>query len=215
MNTQSHRGFRFHYKLHPSLRSTKVQNATICLTSTVIQPSAYASPSRNTNSFYAAMSSPKDITPASTAIPFVYRFILTVIEPLFALNGAIMVFRSPDEYLSTMTRHGGSFTPDSTFLYTALGGGWLYFTFIEVVVMRIYDDLRLWRLLCIGMLLSDAAFFHSTAQAVGGWAQWVDVISWTPEDHFIFWSNALVLVVRVLIIFGIGVKTGNRNHKIE
>lgn len=161
------------------------------------------------------MSSPNEIIPATTAIPFAYRFILTVIEPLFALNGVIMVFRSPEDYLSTMTRHGGSFTPGSTFLYTALGGGWIYFAFIEVVVMRIYDDLRLWRLLCIGMLLSDAVFFHSTAQAVGGWVHWFDVTAWTPEDHFIFWSNASVLIVRVLIIFGIGVKVGNKNHRIE
>ncbi|KAJ6443603.1 suppressor protein stp22 of temperature-sensitive alpha-factor receptor and arginine permease [Purpureocillium lavendulum] len=153
--------------------------------------------------------------PASAALPLVYRLVLTVLEPFLAASGAVMVFRTPQDYLTTITRHGDTFEPNSTFLYTAMGGSWLYFAFIEAVVLRLFDDLRLWRVLCAGMLLSDAAFCHSTAQAVGGWAAWADTSAWTKDDHLVFWTTAPMVLVRVLIVLGIGVKVAARDRKGE
>ncbi|KAK2611977.1 hypothetical protein QQS21_001942 [Conoideocrella luteorostrata] len=150
---------------------------------------------------------------ASATIPFAYRFILTTLEPLFAACGAVLVLRAPASYLSTMTREQGVFTTDSTFLYTGLGGSWLYFAFVEAVVLRLFDDQSLWRLLCAGMLLSDAAFCHSVAQAVGGWAAWVDIKAWTMEDHLAFWTTAPMVLVRVLVVLGVGVKTRASSQK--
>lgn len=152
------------------------------------------------------MAPPKQTVSASATVPFIYGLLLTTLEPLFAANGAILVFRTPGAYLSTMTRHGAAFTAGSTFLYTSLGGSWLYFAFVEAVVLRAYDDLRLWRLLCAGMLLSDVAFCHSAAQAVGGWARWLDLGAWTMDDHLVFWGTAPFVLVRVLLVLGVGVK---------
>ncbi|KAG8413990.1 hypothetical protein J3458_011645 [Metarhizium acridum] len=158
---------------------------------------------------------PQETASASERVPRSYRLLLTVVEPLFAVNGAIMVFRAPEAYLSTMTRHGGAFAAGSTFLYTSLGGAWLYFAFVEAVVMRACDDVRLWRLLCAGMLVSDVAFCHSAAQAVGGWASWARLSAWTLDDHLVFWSTAPFLVVRVLVVLGVGVKPGTTGPKLE
>lgn len=148
------------------------------------------------------------IIPATTTIPFPYRFILTTIEPLLSFGGAILVLASPAKYLASVTRHPVPFASSSTFIYTSLGGSWLYFAFVEAVVLRLFDDQRLWRLLCAGMLLSDGAFCHSLAQAVGGWAAWGDLGSWTVWDHLVFWTTAPMLAVRVLLVLGVGLRRG-------
>jgi len=131
---------------------------------------------------------------------------LTTIEPLLAVLGALLTFRNPGEYISTMTRNSATFTANTTFLYTQLGGGWLYFAFNEAVVLRLFDDLRLWRILCIGMLFSDVAYCHGVAQAAGGWAAWSTLGSWAREDWVVFWTTAPMVFVRILIVFGIGMK---------
>ncbi|PVH70114.1 hypothetical protein DL98DRAFT_620731 [Cadophora sp. DSE1049] len=143
---------------------------------------------------------------ATASIPLVYRLILTTIEPLLAVLGALLAFRNPGEYISTMTRNSASFAASTAFLYTELGGAWLYFAFNEAIVLRLFDDLRLWRILCMGMLLSDAAYCHSVAQAVGGWGAWSTMGSWATEDWVVFWTTAPMVFVRILIVFGVGVK---------
>ena len=81
------------------------------------------------------------IISATASLPSIYRLILTTIEPLAALNGALLAFFTPQTYLSTMTRDAAAFRPDTRFLYTELGGAWLYFAFVEAVVLRRFDDL--------------------------------------------------------------------------
>lgn len=144
---------------------------------------------------------------AKASVPFISRLIITTIEPVMALIGALMAIAAPQTYADTLTRHSVTFTPDTAFLYTALGGSWLYFTFVEVVVLRAYDDLALWRLICTGMLLSDFAYMHSVAQAVGGWAAWSVLADWTPEDWATFLSTAFTALPRILIVLGIGLRT--------
>jgi hypothetical protein len=145
----------------------------------------------------------------------IYRLIITTIEPLFAASGALLAFRDPQSYLATMTRHSIAFTAGSTFLYTELGGAWLYFAFNEAVVLRLFDDLRLWRLLCFGMLLSDVAYCHSAAQAVGGWRAWAILGDWTAEDWVVFWTTTPMVLTRILIVLGIGLKKAPPTHKHE
>ncbi|KAK2614852.1 hypothetical protein N8I77_001648 [Diaporthe amygdali] len=143
---------------------------------------------------------------ATASVPRIYRLILLTIEPFFALMGAILVLVDASTYLGGITRHSVAFEPDTTFLYTALGGSWLYFAFVEAVVLRLFDDLALWRVLCTGMLLSDAAFCHSTAQAVGGWGVYVNMGDWTPEDWVALVTTAPMVLTRILLVLGVGIK---------
>ncbi|KAK0715137.1 hypothetical protein B0H67DRAFT_451159, partial [Lasiosphaeris hirsuta] len=107
---------------------------------------------------------------ASTSLPLLCRVTLTTLEPLFAISGALMALRDPNNYISNyLTRGAVAYAPETQPLYTQLAGAWLVFAFIEAVVLRSFDDLRLWRLLCVAMLPSDIAFAYSAAQGVGGW----------------------------------------------
>lgn len=150
---------------------------------------------------------PLQIIPATAAVPPLSRLLITTIEPALAVSGALLAFRQPRAYLSTMTRRAGTFSSDTVFLYTELGGAWLYFAFVEAVVLRLYDDLWLWRLLCAGMLLSDAAYCHSAAQAVGGWGSWVTFEDWTVEDWVVLITTAPMVLARLLLVLGVGVRT--------
>ncbi|KAK4236526.1 hypothetical protein C8A03DRAFT_45485 [Achaetomium macrosporum] len=143
---------------------------------------------------------------ASTAVPLSYRVTLTLLEPLFALNGAMMTFLTPQAYVSGITHEPALYSPANQFLYTQLGGAWLLFAFNEVVVMRLVDDLRVWRLLCCGMLVSDLCYHVSSVQAVGGWARFCELGQWTAFDWAVFASAVGPMVVRLLVVAGVGVK---------
>jgi len=141
---------------------------------------------------------------ARETLPWIYQFTLTTFEPIIAILGAVQTFFVPASYLSTLTRDAVKLDPATTFLYTGYVGIWLYFAFIELVVLRLYDDLRLWKLLSLGMLLSDAFYAHSVAQAVGGWQAWASVGEWTTKDTIVLASTAPQVVIRVLMLLGIG-----------
>lgn len=147
------------------------------------------------------------IVSAKAAVPFAYRLVLTTIEPVIAALGALQVWFAPQDFLDIVARRAVAYAPPTQFVYTTLGGSWLYFAFVEAVVLRAFDDLALWRLLCAGMLLfSDAAYCHAAAQAVGGWAVFLRVQEWSWEDHLNFWLTAPMVAVRVLVVLGVGLK---------
>lgn len=155
-------------------------------------------------------------SPTRNPIPLTYRILLTILEPLFALNGAAMTLFNPASYLGMMTRGAAttSYNPDTQFLYTELAGAWLYFAFAKAVILGYSHaaDVRLWRLLCAGVLLSDAAYCLSIVQASpggGNWESWVGSLvagEWTLNDWLVVLSSVVPAFVRVLVVFGIGIK---------
>ena len=153
---------------------------------------------------------------SSSAIPYLYRFALFYLEPLFATGGVLLALTKPENYVSTMTRRvTTSIDPSTNFIYTELAGTWLYFAFTEAVVLRFIDDLRIWRLLCVGMLLSDIAYCHSCAEAVGGWSVWLVVWKWSIDDWTVTMTTWPFLLVRIAIVLGIGVKDAASDMKKE
>lgn len=156
-------------------------------------------------------------TKASTSIPSFYRLILTTVEPLIAMGGVLQALTTPEVYLQTMTRSRVPYDPATHFLYTELAGSWLFFIFLVVFALRHFDDLRVWRWVCVAVLLQDVFYAWSVAEAVGGWKVWVDLGSWEVSDWLVFWTTLPGVLVRTLIILGIGVKeeTGSFRGKRE
>jgi hypothetical protein len=152
---------------------------------------------------------------ASTSLPLLYRLTLLLLEPLFALNGALMTFRTPRDFATQITHDPARYTPANQFLYTQLGGAWLLFAFNEAVVMGLVDDLRVWRLLCWGMLVSDVVYHVSSVQAVGGWEVFVRFGEWSAFDWAVFASAVGPMVVRLLIVAGVGVRKGKGKGRRE
>lgn len=144
---------------------------------------------------------------ASATIPFLYRFLLLNVEPLFALNGAILLCLKAGLYASVMTRGAVAIAhPSAQFIYTEVAGGWLHLAFTEGIILRLVDDLRIWKLVCGAILLSDIMYCQSCAEALGGWSVWLNVMEWTVADWVISLSTYPFLLVRLAIVLGIGVK---------
>ncbi|KAK3398345.1 hypothetical protein B0T20DRAFT_410861 [Sordaria brevicollis] len=137
---------------------------------------------------------------ATSTIPLLYRIVLLYIEPFFALNGAFMVFFQPHKYADLMTRSSIPYEPSTQHLYTQIGSLWLLFAFNQAIILRLYDDVRLWKLMCVGMLLSDAGHNWSMVQGLGGWNQWAKVGEWKASDWTLFLSTTPLMLVRILIL---------------
>ncbi|KAK0665594.1 hypothetical protein QBC41DRAFT_339703 [Cercophora samala] len=143
-------------------------------------------------------------TKASLTIPLPLRLTLLVLEPLTALNGAYLTLFQPLSYHTAITRPSPvwspPFSPQNQYLYTQLAAAWLVFAFNESVVLYLYDDLRLWKLMCWGMLISDAVYHVSAVQAVGGWERFAGVGGWNGFDWAVAICAGGAAVVRVWIV---------------
>lgn len=141
---------------------------------------------------------------ASVSIPIIYRIMLTTVEPVFALSGAALAFSNPSRLVRLMTRNSATFESDMGFLYTTAGGAWVYFASIELIMLRFSDDVRLWRLLCLCMLFSDAACCYGTIQAVGGWSSWIMISEWTIDERVSVLLTACMMLIRAHVVVGTG-----------
>ncbi|KAK3390756.1 hypothetical protein B0H63DRAFT_557666 [Podospora didyma] len=140
---------------------------------------------------------------AKAAVPFFMRFTLTVLEPLFAVNGTILTLFGQSAYTSGVTRNGVPYYADAQFLYTQLGSLWLVMAFHEAVVLNLVDDLRVWRLLSAGWLISDVFYHLSAAQAVGGWDKFFTLSEWSSFEVACVVTALAPALMRICIVFGV------------
>lgn len=84
--------------------------------------------------------------------------------------------------------------------------GWAHIAFSEAVILRLVDDVKVWKLICIGVLLSDALYCHSMAQAVGGWATWIEIGEWSPQEWVATAMTWPFVLTRLAIVSGFAVK---------
>jgi hypothetical protein len=101
-------------------------------------------------------------------LPILYRAAFLLIEPIFALSGAIVAYCKPLEYLQLT--HGASAPltaasiPLSTnIVLTQLANLYLLFAFNEAFILRSTSDLRVWRTVLLGMLIADFGHLYSVS----------------------------------------------------
>jgi hypothetical protein len=135
---------------------------------------------------------------ASTSVPFFARFVLNTVEPLAAVCGTLIALRTPQTFISLyLTRGATRGSLEAHALCNQLAGLWVVWAFNEAIIMRVYDDLRLWRLLLLGMLFSDAAYFYGAAHAVGGFGSLFDVGELTVEETLTTITSSIFLLTRL------------------
>lgn len=164
-------------------------------------------------------------------IPFAYRLPLLYIEPLLALNGAAMLLFSPTTFLSTMTpRHDSSpaSASASAALFSSLSSSassavdalsavrvltdqlaimQVVFAFNLGIVLRATRDRTVWRLLCAGMLLSDALHVAASMRELAREGT-LGPSCWRPADCVNFAILGGVGLVRLAVVLGIGMGSG-------
>lgn len=63
------------------------------------------------------------------------------------------------------------------------------------------------------LFCSDIPFVFSMMQAVGGPAHFLALEEWTGEDWVAFATTAPMVLARILIVFGIGLREGGQARK--
>lgn len=58
----------------------------------------------------------------------------------------------------------------------------------------------------MGILLSDALYSHSLAQALGGWSSWIVLSDWSGQDWLVAITTFPFILTRIAIVLGIGLK---------
>jgi hypothetical protein len=120
------------------------------------------------------------------------------------LSGALLLHFRPEVFLNTMSPVA-KYAPDNQVIYEQVAATYTLFAFNEAVILRITNDLRIWKALLIGILICDAIHLYGSWVALGGAIFW-DIRSWRAED----WANLGTLwgqaAVRVAFLAGIGLK---------
>jgi hypothetical protein len=145
--------------------------------------------------------------PAASRIPKAYRFVFLYLEPLSILTGAVYAafFQSMYLNLTHAASAPGTSVPVSTsIVMTQLANLYLGLAFLEASILRATEDVKVWNMFLIGLLLADVGHLYSVLP-VGReiyWAYW----RWNAID----WGNVafvyFLAVTRICMLLGIGFK---------
>lgn len=113
-------------------------------------------------------------------VPFIYRFLFLYFEPAGALIGSLLLHFHPQPFLTTMAPTLKE-TPSHQVVYDMLAATYVLFAFNEAVILRLTDDLRIWKALLCGILLCDAIHLYGSWTALGSDMFW-NPLNWRWED---------------------------------
>lgn len=134
--------------------------------------------------------------------PFIYLLWHLYIEPVLALGGVYHLHFAPREYFTFMPSTAG-YSASSQIVYDQLASAYLFFAFVEGVLMRVVDDRRTWRYIVFGLLLCDLGHCYAA------WGEMGDKVfgaeGWRGRDGVTNSLNVAPVVVRVAYLLGVGV----------
>lgn len=149
-------------------------------------------------------------------VPWPYILFFHYIEPIATLIGAYYAqFRKHDYLLLTHASSApllGSTLPASTsIVLTQLANLYAMFAVNEALVLRVTNDMRVWRAVLFGLLLADLGHLYSVAE-LGNGIYW-DIVGWNS----IHWGNIAFVycgaATRICFLLGIGLSEGSRTRK--
>ncbi|KAK5171947.1 uncharacterized protein LTR77_003584 [Saxophila tyrrhenica] len=146
-------------------------------------------------------------------IPSFYRFYFRWSDPAICLWGAYMDFITPAFVLnafvpSTIAPHNPLFD----FTLQQLGGALLMLAFIDVVLLRYTNDIKVWKILQAAVLIYDLSLLYSNLDALGQQVR----LSWGKlrwEDVGGIAITAQAVVVRTAFLLGVGLAEGGKKGK--
>lgn len=155
--------------------------------------------------------------PGAYHIPLLYRLFLLYIEPVSTVVGAIYAHFFPLIYLQLTDAASAPSSPDSIplgsrIVLSQLANLYLAFTLNEALVLRVTDDIRVWRTLLLGLLIAD--FGHLYSVSPHGLEMYYRVWTWNAID----WGNLgfvyLGATTRICFLCGLGI-TQNRSKTVK
>lgn len=148
-------------------------------------------------------------------LPLLYTLFFLYIEPVATLVGAYYAHLAQSDYLN-LTVPGSDplpnpFSPSNvsqreSIVLTQLANMYLVFAFNEAFVLRASSDMRVWRVLLLGLLIAD--FGHLWSVNPMGWEVYYRFWEWNE----IYWGNLGFVYVgatmRTCFLLGLGLGGG-------
>jgi len=146
----------------------------------------------------------------NVALP--YRFLFLYFEPFMAFAGATLCHFNPAQFLNTMSPTA-VYAPSNQVVYDQVAATYTLFAFNEAVVLRITNDIRVWKAILFGILICDIIHLYASYTALGAAAFW-DPRLWRLEDAInlgTLWGQS---IVRIAFLLDIGLdKDGKQKRK--
>jgi hypothetical protein len=142
-------------------------------------------------------------------VPLMYRTAFLVVEPIFALFGAIIAHFTPLEYLQWTHAPSAPMTSAdvplvTNIVLTQLANLYLLFALNEALILRSTSDIRVWRTVLFGCLIADFGHLYSVS-SLGPDIYW-KITQWSIMDFgnvgFVYAGASL----RIAFLCGIGLK---------
>ncbi|KAK8094463.1 hypothetical protein PG997_001148 [Apiospora hydei] len=135
-------------------------------------------------------------------IPLTYRIIFNYVEPLLATLGAIQVVIAPRDLLR-LSLPSVPYSPALYPLFPQMCGAWLMFAFHDVVTLRIYQDVHIWKHILGAAIFSDLGYTTGLVQSMGP-AWFFNPLRWDGANAFTVVSTLLPLLAKILFVLGVG-----------
>jgi hypothetical protein len=138
-------------------------------------------------------------------IPFIYRLVLTWIEPLLAIGGAVQITFYPADYLAIANPNIKEYYhPALQPLFTQIMGGWLMMVFNDLVTLRVFSrDLKVWTFIMATHLISDVVYTYALYQDLGA-VRFFDIRVWEWNDWLTVGTTIPPLLLKMSFLFGLG-----------
>ena len=137
-------------------------------------------------------------------IPLFYRFYFRISDPLICLWGAWMDFVTPAFVLNAFVPAAvAPHNPDFDFTLQQLGGSLLMLGFIDVVLLRYTNDIKIWKVLEAAVLIYDLSLLYSSYSSLGQQGRLsFGALRWEDWGSIIITAQAVV--VRTAFLLGAG-----------
>ncbi|KAJ4327427.1 hypothetical protein N0V84_002199 [Fusarium piperis] len=144
-------------------------------------------------------------------IPTLYRLLFLYLEPFLAIGAALQTHFAPTIFLKTMSQTS-EYAPDNQVIYDQVAALYTLFAFNEAVLLRLTNDIRVWKGVFTGIFICDILHLHASWASLGAEVFW-NPRAWRVED----WANLGALwglgAVRVAFLAGVGL--GQANGRIK
>lgn len=139
---------------------------------------------------------------AALKIPLAYQAIFLYFEPFAAFIGAILCHFNPELFLNTMSPTA-VYAPSNQVVFDQVAATYTLFAFNEAIVLRVANDIRVWKMILIGILICDAIHLYASYLALGAVVFW-DPRLWRWEDAVNLGSLWGQAAFRVAFLLDIG-----------
>ncbi len=148
-----------------------------------------------------------------TNIPVFYRFYFRWSDPAICLWGAYMDFVTPAFVLNAFVPALiAPRNPYFDFTLQQLGGALLMLSFIDVVLLRYTNDIKIWKILQVAVLIYDLSLLYSNYSSLSQQGRLnFGALRWEDWGGIIITAQAAV--VRTAFLLGVGLSQGKKRTK--